>query len=81
MNIFSILNDLHVIMRILLLISDRKNYRYNHLEFNVTLETSLVQYQQHNIFKRLIVKKLLNIGKCFGKILTLFKVLFIQKPF
>lgn len=74
MNIFSLLNDLHVIMRILLLISDRKNYRYNHLEFNVTLETSLVQYQQHNIFKRLIVKKHLNIGKCFGKILTLFKV-------
>ena len=38
-------------MRILLLTSDRKNYRYNHLEFNVTLETSLVQFQQHNIFK------------------------------
>ena len=28
-------------MRILLLTPDRKKYRYNHLGFNVTLETTL----------------------------------------
>ena len=52
-----VLNNLHVIMHILLLTSDRKKYGYNHLGFNVTLETCLGAIIATQYLKRILVVK------------------------